>query len=189
MQDAYEAKQGDLDRKYIEAYKSKEFQEWVDSLTPEERAEARRQGLLEPHLDGQAGGVSTCDLAESPLASYDPRDSEEDVEPSESTMSPVDDERIWEVMRTLIGELKAQRNPGFSIDCLALVSGIVYDGYSQQDIARRHGITRAAVSKRCVELCNALRLKPSRAMRTMEAREAYARARNASLGRGVKKAA
>ena len=40
-------------------------------------------------------------------------------------------------------------------------------GYARvTDIAKRHGVTRAAVSKRCVELTRALNLKPSRAMRS-----------------------
>jgi hypothetical protein len=45
------------------------------------------------------------------------------------------------------------------------------------DIAKRHGVTRAAVSKRCVELSRALNLKPSRAMRSIPARQSYRRAR------------
>ena len=44
-------------------------------------------------------------------------------------------------------------------------------------IARRHGVTRAAVSKRCVEMTEKLGVLPSRAMRTLTARDAYARAR------------
>ena len=45
------------------------------------------------------------------------------------------------------------------------------------EIAKRHGVTRAAVSKRCVELTQALNLKPSRAMRSLLARQSYRKAR------------
>jgi hypothetical protein len=45
------------------------------------------------------------------------------------------------------------------------------------EIAKRHGITRAAVSKRCVELTELLDLPPSRAMRSLTARMAYRSAR------------
>ena len=41
------------------------------------------------------------------------------------------------------------------------------------DIARRHCVTRAAVSKSCVELTERLNLLPSRAMRSLTARRAY----------------
>ena len=40
-------------------------------------------------------------------------------------------------------------------------------------IATRHKVTRAAVSKRCVELTERLDLLPSRAMRSLTARKAY----------------
>ena len=45
------------------------------------------------------------------------------------------------------------------------------------EIAKRHGITRAAVSKRCVELTLALDLMPSRAMRSLNARHSYRQSR------------
>jgi hypothetical protein len=45
------------------------------------------------------------------------------------------------------------------------------------DIAKRHGISRAAVSKRCVELTELLDLPPSRAMRSLTARKRYRDAR------------
>ena len=46
-----------------------------------------------------------------------------------------------------------------------------------QRIARRHGVTRAAVSKRCCELSELLDLRPSRAMRSLTARKRYRSAR------------
>ena len=48
-------------------------------------------------------------------------------------------------------------------------------------IAEQHGVTRAAVSKRCVELTQALNLKPSRAMRSLKARTSYRTARTLNL--------
>jgi len=43
------------------------------------------------------------------------------------------------------------------------------------EIAQRNGVTRAAVSKRCVELTQKLKINPSRAMRSLTARISYAR--------------
>lgn len=37
-------------------------------------------------------------------------------------------------------------------ECVALVSGLSYTSSSMTEIAKRHGVIRAAVSKRCVEL-------------------------------------
>ena len=94
------------------------------------------------------------------------------------SLNKIDPDAIWEVVRRLIGELLIQQNAKLSLECLALVSGVSFLGESMTDIARRHGVTRAAVSKRCVELAEKLNMFPSRAMRSLTARKAYARARN-----------
>ena len=67
----------------------------------------------------------------------------------------------------------AERNARLSLECLALATGFSYLGGTMTDIARRHCVTRAAVSKRCVELTERLHLLPSRAMRSLTARRAY----------------
>jgi DNA polymerase-1 len=63
------------------------------------------------------------------------------------------------------------------VECIALVSGLNYSGASMTQIAAKHGITRAAVSKRCVELTELLGIRPSRAMRSLTARKRYRDAR------------
>ena len=93
----------------------------------------------------------------------------------------MDNEQIWDVLRRLLGELLTQKNAKLSLECLALVSGVSFLGDSMTAIAQRHGVTRAAVSKRCVELTEKLGVLPSRAMRSLTARVAYARARHQRL--------
>ena len=104
---------------------------------------------------------------------------------SATTHSPVDAveavESKHDIVRALIGELLIQSNARLTIECLALVSGLVYEGDSLTKIASRHGVTRAAVSKRCVDLTAALSLKPSRALRSLAARTHYRDARLRSL--------
>jgi hypothetical protein len=95
----------------------------------------------------------------------------------------MDAEQIWDVLRRLIGELLVQRNAQLSLECLALVSGVSFLGDSMNAIGRRHGLSRAAVSKRCVEMTVKLGVLPSRAMRSLTAREAYASARHLLLMR------
>ena len=90
---------------------------------------------------------------------------------------------MWDVVRRLLGELLIQKNARLALECLALTSGLAFLGDSMTEIARRHGITRAAVSKRCVELAQKIGLPPSRAMRSLTARVAYAQARKESLRR------
>jgi len=73
--------------------------------------------------------------------------------------------------RRLVGFLLADPNPALGIECVALVTGIGYTGASMADIAKRNMVTRAAVSKRCVELCEAFGIPPVRAMRPEKSRE------------------
>jgi hypothetical protein len=53
------------------------------------------------------------------------------------------------IVKRVFGPLFTDKNRALGLDCLTLVSGICHDGSSAADIARRHGVTRAAVSKRC----------------------------------------
>lgn len=69
------------------------------------------------------------------------------------------------MVRALVGVLLADPNPALGRQCLALVTGIGYDGSSMSEIAKLHRVTRASVSKRCVELCETLGIPPTRAMR------------------------
>ena len=85
------------------------------------------------------------------------------------------------MVRRLVGIMLADPNPALGVECMALVTGIGYDGASMADIARRHRVTRAAVSKRCVELCASFGLQPVRAMRPEKNRSRCRMARLQSL--------
>lgn len=175
---AYAARQRRLDASY-----SREYQNWVASLTPEDRRKLKELGLESAYLPCGSGGAAK-DAAESSRARCEDDLPEFDgAEASESTPHTPgpDPEDIHDVLRRLIGELADQNNSRLSLDCLALVTGLSYQGLSMTEIAARHGVTRAAVSKRCVELTMALRLKPSRAMRSLLARSSYRKARLQNL--------
>ena len=85
------------------------------------------------------------------------------------------------LLRRLLGELMSQSDAKLSMECLSLVTGLTYDGDSMTRIATKYGVTRAAVSKRCVELTQALNLNPSRAMRSLLARKSYRSSRTSHL--------
>lgn len=139
------------------------YAEWVASLTLKERRELETQGLLEPQVDPFHLGKHS-DVSELPIAAP-----EVATEPD----NPDEHEPTWAALRLLISELLADSNPALGLDCLALVSGIGFMGESMSRIAKRHCVTRAAVSKRCVQITQQLRLMPSRAMRSLTARDAY----------------
>ena len=164
---------------------ARDYEAWVAGMSPQERAALGNLGLDRPQIEHHNNGSGTGlmgDIAESSLASDTP-DIIDQIEPAHSDpteqpgcttpLMPIASDALWDVLRRLVGELLATPNRSLAVDCLALVSGLSYTGDSMTGIATRHGVTRAAVSKRCVELSEKLDLIPSRAMRALTARSAY----------------
>lgn len=89
---------------------------------------------------------------------------------------PVDSPEL-SMMRNLIGVLLKSPHPALSIECLSLISGIGYEGKSMARIARENMVTRAAVSRRCVDLCKQLGIPPTRAMRNESGQQNCRKAR------------
>jgi hypothetical protein len=169
----YHQRQATLDAEYGKAY-----QDWIDSMTSAEREALAAQGLDAPDLPRRSTGVGlSSDAAEHRAASCLDEIAQPDPDPSVSE----EDLRICEVIQRLIGELISDRNPLLAIECLAAVSGIGYQGNSLTEIAARHGQTRAAVSKRALELAERLGVKNRRVFRSDRACESYAQARIESL--------
>lgn len=178
----YTNRQAARDREYADYYKSPEYRRYLASLTPEERRRLETLGLLEPMIDRSGSTLRDDDACLSNMAAEDADVATQvdlaanarDVEEHLPAASGHDD-RLWDILRRLLGELLNQKNATLSIECLAVVSGIGFMGDSMTEIAHRNGVTRAAVSKRCVELTQKLKLNPSRAMRSLTARVSYAR--------------
>lgn len=172
---SYQSRQRDRDDDY-----RREYQQWISSLPPEERRRVKEMGLDKAYLPSGSGGA-TKDAAESSRArcedSFEEPEESSLIEPFSRHPQPADTEGLHDLLRRLVGEMVGQSNARLSLDCLALVTGLAYDGDSMTEIAKRHDVTRAAVSKRCVELTQSLNLKPSRAMRSLLARESYRKAR------------
>jgi hypothetical protein len=166
--DDYTSRQSARDAEY-----EREYQAWVDSMTLAERREAEKLGLLKPCLQRHGNGAAEHDLADSPLASHEPDIAalvdHEDEEPEAPSMGSA-----TEILRHLVADIVREDNTRLTLDCLAIALGMrVYSGESMTEVARRHKITRAAVSKRCVDITERLNLPPSRAMRSKKARQIY----------------
>jgi len=167
--DDYTKKQTKRDAQY-----ERDYEAWVKSMTLEERREAEKLGLLKPCIQRHGNGAADHDMAESSRASHTP-DIAALVDPAQDQ----EDENVvmdaaTTMLRSLVADLLAQGNARLTLECLAVAIGLnIYNGDSMSDIARRHGVTRAAVSKRCVDITRKLRLLPSRAMRSLKARKTY----------------
>ena len=186
ISESYAARQRERDERY-----QRDYAEWINSLPPEERRKVKEMGLDKAYLPSGSGGA-TKDAAESSRARCEDSHEEPEepgsnalvhlensstVESFSSHPQPADAESLHEALRRLVGEMLMQSNASLSLDCLALVTGLAYEGDTMTEIAKRHNVTRAAVSKRCVELTQSLNLKPSRAMRSLLARDSYRKAR------------
>jgi hypothetical protein len=180
--DDYAKKQAQRDAQY-----EREYQAWIKSMSPAERKEAEALGLLKPCLAKHGNGSAMGDAADSALmrigddpallVDADPLPPEL-LEQHQPQPEPTHDtEAIYCAIRRVVGEILCHDNARLTTECIALVSGLAYTGSSMTEIAQRHGISRAAVSKRCVELTELLDLPPSRAMRSLTARKRYRDAR------------
>ena len=165
--DDYSKKQATKDADY-----EREYRAWFASRPPDEQRRLVELGLAEPLRETDGYGFGRTDASEFPEASEMPELPRDDSDPQPPTAA-IDNEEVLDILRRLIGELIAERNARLSLECLALATGFSYIGGTMTDIAQRHCVTRAAVSKRCVELIERLNLQPSRAMRSLTARRAY----------------
>ncbi len=150
----------------------REYRVWVASRPPEEQRSLAKLGLAEPLIEADGFGWGDTDPAEFSEAS-EPAVLPLEDEAARLQLPAIENEAVLDILRRLLGELLAERNARLSLECLALATGFSYLGGTMTGIARRHCVTRAAVSKRCVELIEKLNLEPSRAMRSLTARRAY----------------
>ena len=183
----------------------RQYEKWVATLPEDERQKLEALGVDAPSVPGPSGGTLRDAATSSRARGEDEFNDEEEADhdaddepeaaehsapgsapdapssPCRQSPQPADGEHLHDILRRLVGELIGQDNSNLSVHCLALVTGLTYEGNSMTAIAEQHGVTRAAVSKRCVELTQALNLKPSRAMRSLKARTSYRTARTLNL--------
>ncbi len=173
MKDDYSRRQSAKDAQYERDYRA-----WVDSLPPEERTRLGSQGLDKPMVARHGNGAASGDSADSSLMRIgdDPAlvCQVPDVDEANAA-TPV--REATDILRHFVADLLSEGNTRLTVECLAVALGLsAYDGETMTDIATRHGITRAAVSKRCVDITTRLNLPPSRAMRSTRARRIYKKA-------------
>jgi len=169
--DDYAKKQAKRDAEYELQYKA-----WIATLSAKERRELERQGLAEPMVARHGNGAAEHDMADSARASHSP-DIAALVDHETDESGTISHDAI-EVLRLFVADLIAEGNTRLTVECLAVALSLsAYNGQSMTEIAKRHGVTRAAVSKRCVDITTQLNLPPSRAMRSEKARKTYQKSR------------
>ena len=157
-----------------DAIYKKEWHKWINSLTQEER-----EHLEESGVDLVIPNYNTWKQDDTETLS---RSSDNTSFTVNTSLTPeMSDAKIWDVLRRLIGEILSKKNAQLSLECFAVISGVSFLGDSETEIAKRNGVTRAAVSKRCIELSDKLNMTPSRSMKSKQARISYSKARKKNL--------
>jgi hypothetical protein len=169
--DEYSTRQAARDADY-----ERNYRDWVRSLPPEEQRQLEKQGLALPMVARHGNGAPNHDMAESSRASHTP-DIAALVDHEQKDREETSMHNVTDVLRHFVADLLSEGNTRLTVECLAIALGLsAYEGETMTEIAQRHGITRAAVSKRCVDITQRLNLPPSRAMRSTRARRIYQKA-------------
>ena len=146
MSDDYAKGQAERDRRYHDAWESPEVKAWLAGLDPAERSRLEAKGLLKPLLPGRANGVLLGgDLADSSLASEEP-DIADAIDGHQAAHDSA--EARADVLAAFCARIRSCSNPLLVFDAVCFATGVLsLDGCSQSELARRHGVSRAAFSK------------------------------------------
>lgn len=162
MRDDEIRRQTEKDMTYKKAY-----HEWLDSLKPGERRRVESMGLAEAEID-YYGNMHETDVSEMQIADIPP--------PESDTPPPATDHATMtasDMLRRVLCEFLAQPNPGLSADCLALILNLGDRIPTETQVARKHRVTRAAVSKRCLIFLDIFDLPPPRSLKSKRSRGVY----------------
>lgn len=176
MKDDYAARYSRRDREYAAAYNSPEARAWIESLDPAERKWLQADGLLKPLFETSGTGGIDEDLADSPTASYTP-DYAEEIDRAEKPAPRGDDAELRaDTLASFCARIRSCDNPLLVFDAVCYATGVLaLDGKSQTELAKAHGVTRAAFSRIATQWCKTFGIKPSRGMKSERARKAYER--------------
>jgi hypothetical protein len=169
MNNDYTSRQSARDRNYAHDYDA-----WVKSLTPEERAKLASLGVDKPDVPRDGGGFSH-DAADLPEVSYVPDIAAEIDQPTASPTAPTDTGELRaDTLASFCARIRSAKNPLLVFDAICFATGVLaLDGASQTELAKRHGVSRAAFSKIATQWCKTFGIKPSRGMKSEHARDAY----------------
>lgn len=91
-----------------------------------------------------------------------------------------------DVLASFCARIRAHPNQLLAFDAACFASGLMdVEGLSETDLAKRHGVSRAAFSKIAVTWCKTFDLPPSRGMRSRKARAVARKARLKYLAQHV----
>lgn len=166
MSNDYVSRQSALDAEY-----RAEYERWFATLPPEEQARLKREGLDE--ADTNRSGGSREELDEARLSALAPDETQPD--PSEASETQPLGRDSADLLASFCARIRSCPNPLMVFDAICFATGVLaLDGVSQTDLAKRHNMTRAALSKTATAWVKSFGLNPSRGMKSPKARRVYA---------------
>lgn len=170
--DDYAAREGLRLRAYRDAYESEEAKAWIAGLSPEQREQAERAGLLRPKLDGIHKGISLEDLSakQMPCVGPDVAGLREDPAPPASLIDILQGgpgcESAQQVLRDF---LCASGHPELTWSCLQYLSS----NASAKELAKRHGMSKQTFNYHVRTLQEQLGLPPMGTQKKASSRQKY----------------
>lgn len=168
----------------------------LGKLTKEETAQARERGLVfrqddyETHSGKPIDEMQLEDHSCDGYTSIDEPEPDSPAEPAEPggktsyVATLAQDEQTWFVVRQVLNVIISAPNARLEAECFRLSSGLAdLDNITMTSLAEKHGLTRAAISKRCNRQLMLLNMKPSQFQRPMNVRKTYKDARMKVLAR------
>lgn len=174
MDDDYARQHDARERRYRESWETPEAKAWIESLLPEERVRLQQEGLLAPDIprNGSANGCGREeDVADSCRASITP-DIVGEIEGGAATQASA--EQRSDVLASFCARIRCSSNPLLVFDAVCYATGVLsLEGQSETDLAKHHGVSRAAFSKIATQWVKTFNLAPSRGMKSAKARRVY----------------
>lgn len=158
-----------------------EYQKWVSSLSPKERAKLVAQGLDKPLVDDYKLGTPDSEVAFATIGEefdYDQFDKDDDTERE----SELGKQYGCQMLRWVFERLQMAKNDKakrLDIDTLMMALGMeqMLGVKTQTELAQKYGIARATVSARVKSWQKFLGLRPTSTMKSMSACQSYRRSR------------
>ena len=166
-----------------------EYRKWVESLPPKQRAKLAAKGIDKPLADDHRVFKTDPSVAFDKASydfSYDFLDSQE--KPSE-TLEGVEIAYGCQMLRWVFERLQGAKNEGIrrlEIDTLMMTLGMeqMLGVKSQTELAKKYGITRAAISARVKSWQKFLGLRTTSTMKSPSACQSYRNSRLRNLTSG-----
>lgn len=164
--DDYIDKQKQRDAQYARAW---------ETLTPAQRRQMAKHGITGPELPR----YHTCKPDDEGRMEdiTDNASGFAEQEPEGAQSQPPSQHESGDALASFCARIRGSANPLMQFDAACFAAGLGdLEGKTETELAKRHGVTRAAFSKAVINWCDTFALRPSPGMKSRNARALYRKA-------------